>query len=190
MDAAPAENDARAADTPCRVCANPIPRGAKKCTHCDEFQSTFWRVAAGFDLKGLLALIPMLALVYGYLADRVEPRRADLQLYPIACSQFAVEVFASNAGNRSAALTSASYALPGRDEVTLSPADDAAALVFAANQSRVLRWTVDERVEPGGLAPHGLSDHEGCKVTLAFVVFEFDGNEREVSRSCACPSLS
>lgn len=191
MDAARVDNGEKHAGALCRVCAHPIPAGAKKCTHCDEFQSTFWRVLAGFDLKGLLALIPMLALVYSYLADRMQPQRADLQLYPIACSQFAVDVFGSNAGNRAAALTGASYTLPERETVMLSPAaEDAATRVFAASDSRVLRWTVDERLEPGGLAPHGLSSREDCTVTLAFAVYEFDGNEREVSTSCACPPSS
>lgn len=145
MDNTPVENDAQVSGALCRVCAHPIPTGAKKCTQCDEFQSTFWRVLAGFDLKGLLALIPMLALVYSYLADRIQPQRADLQLYPIACSQFAVDVFGSNAGNRAAALTGASYSLPDYAPPGTCGQLDAPCDFRTRNFER---WTIDRGAGP------------------------------------------
>jgi len=175
--------------TPCRVCAQPIPAAAKKCTKCGEFQSPFWRVAAGLDLKGLLALLPLLALIYAFLIERVEPKRAELQLFPIGCTRDAVEVFGSNVGNRAAAVTAAGYSVGNRTDGRLIPHGDAVTRVFAANASHVARWTVDLRKEPGGLAPHGASDASGCRVTLRFTVLAFDGNEREVVATCACPSL-
>ena len=59
--------------TPCKICAQEIPDGARKCTKCGEFQSLPWRVLSGFDLKGLLALLPLLTLIYAFLAERLEP---------------------------------------------------------------------------------------------------------------------
>lgn len=188
MSTAAPDPAATAPTIQCSVCAHPIPAGAKKCTRCGEFQSLPWRVAAGFDLKGLLALLPLLALIYAFLAERVEPQRADLQLFPIGCMRSTVEVFGSNTGNRAAAVTGAGYRVGSRDDGKLIPHGDAASRVFAANDSHVARWTVDLRNEPGGLAPHGAADAADCRVTLIFDVLEFDGSEREIVATCACPS--
>jgi hypothetical protein len=188
MSTAVPDEAVAASPVPCRVCAQPIPAGAKKCTRCNEFQSPFWRVAAGLDLKGLLALLPLLALIYAFLAERVEPKNAKLQIFPIGCTRDTVEVFGSNVGNRAAAVTAAGYSVGNRADGKLLPQGDAVTRVFAANDSHVARWKVDLRKEPGGLAPHGASEVAGCQVTLRFAVLEFNGRTREIEAKCVCPS--
>ncbi len=171
----------------CRICRNRMPEGAKKCTTCGEFQSAWWRVLTGFDLKGLLALLPLLTLIYAYLADRIEPEESDLRVYVAGCSAGAVELFGSNVGNRTAIMTGGTFAAGAEQASPLKPAGKADAQVFPPSEAHIVTWQVDERRNPGGLAPFEARKDPACRVRLQFTVLQFDQSTTTLDAACDCP---
>jgi len=171
----------------CRLCAQEIPDGAKKCSQCGEFQSTWSRALAIVDLKGLMALLPLLTLIYAFLAERFETQSSDLRLTAVSCSLDGVKVFGSNTGNRSAILLTAGFST-GEDQSEFVIPESPEERVFDAGASRLLTLPVDARRNPGGLVPHDLRSDPACSVELQFSVVEFDHTTTRSTSSCACPS--
>lgn len=182
----------------CVVCAREIPEGARKCHQCGEFQSFAWRLAAGLDLRGLLALLPLLTLIYAFLADRLEVQASDLRLTAVSCQQDRVTLFGSNTGNRSAVLAGVRFAVgrsagdgsagDGSAGGALDPEADTGGRIFEAGSSRLLTMTVDARRNPGGLVPFDARQDPECRVDLTFEIVQFDHSRTEATSSCACPS--
>ena len=173
---------------PCNICAHPIPERARKCTDCGEFQSTPARIMAGFDLKGVLALLPLLALIYAFLAERFERQTSDLNVTTVACSGARASVFASNPGNRTALLETGSFQATGDPIGRFNLPDDLSLRVFEPGAARMITLTVDERRNPGGLASFDSRNLETCEVALTFSVVRHDQSRMMEVGSCACPS--
>lgn len=171
----------------CRLCAQEIPDGARKCSRCGEFQSTWSRLLLAVDLKSLLALLPLLTLIYAFLAERLETQRSDLRLTAVACSIDGVTVFGSNTGNRSAILLEAGFSTGGEQSLLIVP-ESPEERIFDAGASRLLTLAVDARQNPGGLVPHDQRNNPACSVDLRFAVVEFDHTTTQTVSSCACPS--
>lgn len=175
------------AEKACVVCAHAMPVGAKKCTTCGEYQSFFWRLMAGLDLRGLLALLPLATLIYAFLAERLEVPRSDLRLHAVACTADAVTVFASNGGNRTGILAAAAFDSGDGDRTLPLPADPAARL-FDGGASRLLTLPVDRAQNPGGLVSFESRQVPDCTVALKFRVIRFDHTDMETTSSCDCPA--
>ena len=174
--------------TPCKICAQEIPDGARKCTKCGEFQSLPWRVLSGFDLKGLLALLPLLTLIYAFLAERLEIPRSDLRITPVACAEDAVTIFASNTGNRMSLLESARFADGADPTSSFDLPADLSSRLFEASSSRLLTLLVDPLRNPGGLASFESAQAQPCTVALTFTILQYDHTTDQRTASCACPS--
>jgi|GEM_PF-2090216 hypothetical protein len=91
----------------CVICQNTIPTGAKKCTLCGSFQNAFRRLLTGFDLKSLVALLPVAALVVVFLKDEFTIHQSELHITSLACQNGKIRVVASNLGDRAAVLAGA-----------------------------------------------------------------------------------
>ncbi len=172
----------------CKICGHEIPNGAKKCTECGEFQALSWRVLAGFDLKGLLALLPLLALIYGFLEGTLERESSEVKLTPISCGAEIVTIFASNVGNRNALLSSAGFAVGSGEMRLFTLPDESSDRVFEAGTSQLLTFRVDPERNPGGLVQFKERNNESCEVVLQFSIVQFDHSRSEKRATCACPS--
>jgi predicted nucleic acid-binding Zn ribbon protein len=172
----------------CVVCAKPIPKGARKCTECGEFQSLISRIMAGMDLKGLLALLPLLTLIYAFLSERIEKQYSDLRIASVTCDAQSVAVFASNAGNRWALLRNGTFAATGDPVSHFDLPTDLGDLTFEPGAARLLKLNVNTRRNPGGLASFQSRQHETCSVALDFDILNFDHTPDHEEAKCVCPS--
>ncbi|MEO1091114.1 MAG: hypothetical protein AAFX81_10800 [Pseudomonadota bacterium] len=171
----------------CKLCARQIPFEAKKCNDCGEFQSVFTRVVRGIDLKALLALLPLLTLIYAFLADRLEVARSDLQVAAVACEAESVTLFASNAGTRTALLQHVGFAATGDEESVFELPTDLPQRVFAAGEARLIEVHVDAGRNPAGLASFQSRQRPDCAVALRFEILNHDHTVTEEDQTCACP---
>ncbi len=172
----------------CKICTKKIPDSARKCLECGEFQSLHARIFAGLDLTALLALLPLLTLIYAFLAERIEVPRSEIRIVPVACVQYAVTVFASNIGNRMALLKSAQFAAGNEPTGTFNLPKDLSNRLFEGGASRLLTLTVDRRHKPNGLANFQSARAKSCTVNLTFSILQYDHSEDQETASCVCPS--
>lgn len=174
--------------TQCRICAMPMPEGARKCTECGEYQSLVWRIASGFDLKGLIALVPIVTLAYAFIQDRVEKKESDLRIALVACRQQAVELFASNVGNRAAIIGGASFQTNSQEPqpllVTLPPKNR----LINGGETRAIELRIDPQASPGGLVPFEERATPACTVTITIETIAFDHELEPRVIVCDCPT--
>ncbi len=171
----------------CRVCAQPLPDGARKCTVCGEYQSFVARFLGGLDLQALVALVPIATLAYAFLQDRLVAKHSDLRVALVGCASEAVTVFASNVGNRPAIITEALYRVSGAEErplgITVESADQR---LIKGGEARPLVLTVDLVKSPGGLVPFNQRG-PACQVDVTIRSVAFDHTPTPLSVTCDCP---
>lgn len=161
-----------------------MPHDAKKCTTCDEFQSFFWRLFSSRALTGLVSLLPLLTLIYVFLSERFETNQADLDLVLLQCTQREVQLVGTNLGAHYATINSAHYTVHTNERKPLIFQGEVKNRVFLPNDPRVVTWKANN---PGGLAPHDLSNVDGCKVILEFSIYESNNGQKTVPIKCDCP---
>lgn len=175
------------AEALCKVCSKPIPVGAKKCTECGEYQSLVWRIAAGFDLKGLIALIPVVTLAFAFIQDRIETKASDLKIALLACEANEVSLFASNVGNRAAIIGSASFVTNQQPAMPLTVSLSPSERLIDGGETRAINLLTDKRLSPGGLAPFEEREAQSCKVTITIETLAFDHKLQPQDIVCTCP---
>lgn len=164
-----------------------MPLAARKCTTCGEYQNAVWRIAAGIDLKGLIALIPIATLAYSYLQDRLQPARSDLRLALVACTSTGVDLFASNVGNRAAIVQGASFRTNDLAPQPLVLDMPLNSRLIEGGGTRSLVLQADQSISPGGMVPFSERDKSDCTVRISIETIAFD-HELEARRvSCDCP---
>ncbi|MDW4497406.1 hypothetical protein R5H30_05385 [Sulfitobacter sp. D35] len=163
-----------------------MPAGAHKCTECGDYQTWPARIVAGFDLKGILALLPLLTLIYAFLAERLEFPRSSLAATALECRADGVSVFASNPGNRTALVRAARF-IAGDDApgaLDMPPPEER---VFEAGAARILDLSVDRARNPNGLASFQALAQEGCTVAVEITYLTHDQRNETEATSCDCP---
>lgn len=173
--------------TRCKVCAKLIPEGAKKCTECNEYQSTLFRVLAGFDLKGIIALIPIATLAFAFIQDRVETKTSDLKIALVTCEQNKVSLFASNIGNRAAIISGASFVTNDLPSMSLSVTLPPSKRLIDGGETRAIDLLTDARLSPGGLVPFEQRNANICEVTISIETIAFDHELKTQDIVCDCP---
>jgi len=171
----------------CRICAKTIPAQAKKCTECNEYQNPIWRIAAGFDLKGLIALVPIVTLAFAFIQDRVEPKSSDLRIAMVSYDQQKVTLFASNMGNRAAIIGDAFFQTneqpPQSLKVSLSSEDR----LIDGGETRAVELLVNPQISPGGLVPFEEWGTTPCTVSITVKTIAFDHKPDSRVIQCECP---
>jgi predicted nucleic acid-binding Zn ribbon protein len=171
----------------CKVCAKPIPEGARKCTECDEYQQPFWRIVSWFDLKGLIALVPIITLSYVFIQDRIEIKQSDLRIALISCEQKKVSLFASNIGNRAAIVSGASFRTAGLPVQPLQVSLPPEARLINGGETRALELLVNPEDSPGGLVPFDVRGTPECRVSITIETIAFDHKLEPQEIVCDCP---
>jgi hypothetical protein len=172
----------------CRICAKPIPVGARKCTECDEYQNYVWRIASGFDLRGLIALVPIVALAFAFIQDRVEKKESNLRVALVSCEPKKVNLFASNVGTRAAIISDASFQtndLPAQP-MTVSLSSDKR--LIDGGETRAIELSVNPQLSPGGLVPYEERGKQTCSVSITVNTIAFDHKPDPHVMVCDCPN--
>lgn len=172
----------------CRMCAKPIPYGAKKCTECNEYQNYIWRIASGFDLKGLIALVPIVTLAFAFIQDRVEKKESDLRIAIVSCEQQKVNLFASNVGNRAAIIGSASFKTNNQPSQPLEASMPVADRLIGGGETRAIELQVNPQISPGGLVPFEEHGTHPCNVSITIETIAFDHKLEPKVIVCDCPN--
>lgn len=172
----------------CRVCGNPIPASAKKCTTCDEYQNPLHRALSGNVLNSLIALVPICTLAFTFVYDRFETKASDLQFTLTSCNDKHIELFASNLGNRSAIISAAEFSTNGDTSQPLIINLKADEKLISGGETRSVVLKSDDNISPGGLVPFAARQAVHCsiKVRLHSVSFNQQTAIRELT--CACPT--
>lgn len=172
----------------CRVCGNPIPVHAKKCTTCDEYQNPLHRALSGNVLNSLIALVPICTLAYSFVYDKFETKASDLQFTITSCHDKHIELFASNLGNRSAIISAAEFSTNGDMPQPLIITLKADEKLISGGETRSVVLKSDDSVSPGGLVPFAARQADNCsiKVRIKSVSFAQKTDIRELT--CACPA--
>lgn len=174
--------------TPCRICQHNILPGAQKCITCGSFQNVWRQVFADFNFQSLIALVPIVTLAYAFIVDRLEPKQSKLSIALLSCQAEKVSLFASNAGNRGAIITAASFASGDTPAapllINLAPDQK----LIDGGETRALELAVDMTANPGGLVPYGSRNNPDCTVTVVVDTVAF-GDELTSPQElqCACP---
>lgn len=171
----------------CRICAKPIPDDAKKCTECKEYQSIFWRIVSGFDLKGLIALVPIVTLAFAFIQDRIEKKESNLRIALVSCEQQKVNLFASNVGNRAAIIGYASFRTNSQPTQPLKVSLPAAERLIDGGETRAVELYVDTAISPGGLVPFEERGVKPCTVSITIETIAFDHKLEPQIILCKCP---
>lgn len=172
----------------CKICAETLPEGARKCRHCGEFQTLLGRIRSGVDLNGLIALVPIATLAFAFLQGLIEVKRSDLRVTLVSCGAEAVTLFASNVGNRAGMIGEASYSVNNGEARPLVLALEPNARLLASGQTEVLELRTDPQASPGGLVPFEMKDKPECKVQVTLQTVAFDQNPESRTVACACPA--
>ncbi len=172
----------------CRICAKPIPKGARKCTECNGYQSQVWRIASGFDLKGLIALVPIVTLAFAFIQDRVEKKESDLRITLVSCKQQKVHLFASNVGNRAAIIGAASFQTNSQKPQPLLVSLSSANRMINGGETRAIELLVDPQISPGGLVPFEERGTQACRVSITIETIAFDHELEPQVIVCDCPN--
>jgi len=172
----------------CRICAKPIPEGARKCTECNEYQNQVWRIASGFDLKGLIALVPIVTLAFAFIQDRVEKKESDLRIALVSCEQLEVHLFASNVGNRAAIIGAATFQTNNQKPQPLLVSLPSGDKIIHGGDTRAIELRVDPKISPGGLVPFEERGTQACKVSITIGTITFDHEVEPQVIVCDCPN--
>ena len=184
-----AVQDARACALACRFCREPLRAGAIYCKTCEQFQTPGARFRDGITVSALLGLLPLLALIWGFIQDRTVRTYSAVQALPVRCGTGELVVGLSNGGNRAAIVGGGTL---HRDEAgtttqwPLANASSAGALIIDPAKPMIATFAV------GGVAlgepPPG---REGvtCVYRVALQVMEFGATApREEQATCPCPA--
>jgi hypothetical protein len=175
----------------CRFCREILPAGALFCNSCEKFQSPWRRLADGIGFGAILSALPMFAIVFAFLQDRIEIPHSDVSVVPVECRLDSILLGLSNPGNRPALVHGGTVTLdaPSPDRIArdleLTQRD---AVVLAPDRTDVVRFGITKNggveVGPMPAQPGGTS----CHYQISLDVFEFGQTTAQPRQtSCACP---
>lgn len=171
----------------CRICGHPIPKKAKKCIQCGEFQSLGYRWLSSSMLNSLIALVPISTLAFSFIYDKLETKGSDLQFTLAACMAKQVELFASNQGNRAAIFTHAEFTTNQENLQPLKMQLSAEKKLIEGGETRSILLTTDDSKSPGGLASYSARQQPKCIVQVRLHSISFNQKSSFEDVKCPCP---
>ncbi|MEM9577609.1 MAG: hypothetical protein AAF999_11425 [Pseudomonadota bacterium] len=143
---------------------------------------------ARFNVTGLLAVLPLLTLIYAFVAERWEGQYSHIDVGGLVCSTGGVTFFTTNSGNRHGLIDGVAFEATKTDRGAMTLTTDPSDRVFDAGDARLLSFAVDPATHAGGLVSFpGLQD-AACKVDIEVRILNFDQSQQTRTLSCACPS--
>ncbi|MGI9503078.1 MAG: hypothetical protein ACR2RE_08505 [Geminicoccaceae bacterium] len=169
----------------CRFCDKKLSERARKCLHCEEYQSRLDLVLSGLDLKGFVALLPVATLAYVFLTERLTTDSTKLRLELVECKKDSALVLSTNTGNKAAIVKEALFAvLPDNAKPFKSLAPEVR--VVPGGEYRFLDLQVDTTTDFSGLVTSGQAERKDCKVTITVTYSGFEAANMKEDLQCAC----
>ena len=146
---------------------------------------------SGFDLGSMTTLLPVAALVFAFIQDRVTPARSDVRAVVLGCADHSVRTGLTNVGNRPAIIRGgvADMVAPDMTGISrqLQPLDGKPFVLEP--QKTVLsefQFIMAADSQPSAMPP--TPDSGVCRYDLKLGIADFDGRKSDqVLEPCKCP---
>ncbi len=171
----------------CKHCSEILCDGAKKCRYCGEYQSWFRFALSGLDIKGMAALVPIAALVWAFVNDRITPDRTDLGFQLVECSLKEVKILATNAGNRGGVIKVATHRVSSEVLRFKSLTDEQR--VIKGDDPKVVTLVVDADTTRRNLVSKEEAKTPNCAVKINIVFTQDDAEDGNKDLTCTCPAV-
>jgi hypothetical protein len=170
-----------------------LPANARYCVKCQKFQTIFDRIISGIDIAAVVSLVPLLALVFVFLQDKILFSGSDVNAALVSCAANSVVVALSNAGARAAVVEggTAERIVDGKTDShrSLRPhGKSEMPLVVAAGYADAVRF---DMVLPGdierALPMPPSSANTQCEYDVRISVIDFGGRrDKKQLKRCKC----
>ena len=187
-----ARDDMSQAQSPCKICAQPMPSAALKCTNCGDYQSGLRRLLAGLDIRSLLALIPVATLALVFVRDQFVTPYAGLRVATLSCRGDLVRVAAANLGNRDALF--AGILLRKTDSenrkkpLTMKLVGDKSEDKLLVKPGGTHIYELEAVGSDGRALGLNLQTQGGCDYEIKLNALAFEEEVKNPNWSCACPT--
>lgn len=177
----------------CRYCMADPPASARYCVACEKFQGILDRIISGIDIASVVSLVPLLALLFVFLQDKVLFSGSDVNAALVSCTANSVVVVLSNSGSRAAVIEggTADRIVDGQTDFHRSlrpPGKSGMPLVVAAGYADAVRFDMvllDDPVRALPMPPS--SANVQCQYDVRISVIDFGGrrDNKQLSK-CSC----
>ena len=151
---------------PCRVCRELIRSGAKKCTHCNSYQSLFFRVlSSGPALSLLVALVAVTTPWIPVVKEALAPKGTILRTAFGGVSGNSLAVAVTNVGSLPGSVHGISFAIGGEKSVSSYPLQLQNSLLLVEPGKTIV---VQGRLLTGEATPQFPSPADRCAVETWF----------------------
>ena len=176
---------------PCAVCALPIPRAARLCTHCNCAQNPWvrWARRVSVVAAGIVALLPLVDAASSLRSLAAGQHKADVRLRAVDCQPSGITIAAMNFGRGPAFLRSPALRIEGghsgtAPELELRPDKDEVALLEPSG-TVALKFTGWVRTASVDLPRR--SGTQPCLYRTTLVVEDTSGTQPQEAQ-CECPT--
>ena len=177
----------------CKVCLEPINKGAIKCNNCDSFQN--WRrfldIGSGI-LSLLVALIAVLTVAVPIFKSALTAKRPDVHFSLIRYESKSIHIMCSNLGNRSGILKEAKLRIFINDREADETKDSPIFLkweqqdpIIKPNESRLFKFYYEfygDRQELKKCSPTITS----CQYNISFEIIEPNNKSKKTGKTFPC----
>jgi hypothetical protein len=177
----------------CRVCFEPLHKGAVKCIHCGSFQNwqRFLNIGSGI-LSLLVALIAVLTVAVPIIKSSLTTKRPDVHFTLIKYEPKTMHIICSNLGNRSGILKQATLRIlmngGETDETKASPVFlkwEEQDPIIKPNESRLFKFYYEfygDRQALKKCSPGTTS----CQYNIQFEIIEPNNKSRKTEKFFPC----
>jgi hypothetical protein len=177
---------------PCKLCGLPIPAGAKYCTRCEKYQGFLDRLRVSASISGLVSLISVGTLAYGFLAGVIKNAEPQVVLTPVACSAQEVRLALSNLGDRPALFQGGTVSLEAANAPpsTRSLTGEDIPSLLPAQSNKITTLQVAALAAPHLPLPFDAATAQAPRCRMRLQLAWTDGHNRKHSddQTCACGS--
>jgi hypothetical protein len=184
-------DDGELATTPCRYCLTPMTDGAAFCTACNKFQSPWQRFTDGITISVLLSALPLIAIVFVFVQDRIVFPHSDIHVVVLRCEADFVRLAFNNAGTRAGIVASGRLAVFESEKVIAERdmlPSEGSPIVLDRGKTALARFELGsiDGVQVGGLGD--IIGGRSCRYVMDLSAFEFGNEDRTQEKvSCSCP---
>ena len=177
----------------CKVCLEPIHKGAIKCIHCDSFQNwrRFLNIGSGI-LSLLVALIAVLTVAVPIFKSTLTTKKPDVHFSLIKCESKTIHIMCSNLGNRSGILKEAKLRTFINDRETDETKDSPIFLkweqqdpIIKPNESKLFKFYYEFYGDRQELKRCS-STITSCKYRIKFEIIEPNNKSEKTEKTFPC----
>lgn len=170
----------------CVICKSPIFKDARKCIECGSYQNLFYRFFVGFDVKSIVALIPIATLAFVFVKDQINNPQADLKIASLECAGDTITLAAANLGDRDALFAGVDLIQAESPAIRMSLGEISnTELLVKASKTNI--YKVEARDNLGTSLGLRLENQSACHYRLKIRAIDFEQSVGALKSICACP---